>query len=335
MDISEICDEVASITQDEFLESLKEIEVSFTQVVNDMKLFINAVNDYNTQLDINNNIINQKQNIKNIESFNLEQQENKKKLQIFEENIYKTLFDFQNSFNLYYKQYIQMIFVTPEGELKLVDNTVGELTRNDKYQKLQYLDSQIKGITLTNSKDFNPAGLFKTYNESIYRWSVAASVHTRKTFLPIMWKNGGDWQWVFVNNTGTLAEAYVNFYLHKEEINPGGTDPNVAEFVTNTNYGAASVDNARGFGRGDVEIRTNMYNVLFGVKKDMASPLGWKQLYKDIINITNGLETVNEEVLDKIKEKVSSDGAKNQVKNTTKNFIQSEIDKLIEIFNNK
>jgi len=38
--------------------------------------------------------------------------------------------------------------------------------------------------------------------------------HSKTSWLPILWKFGKTWSGAFVNNKGSLNEAYANFYIN-------------------------------------------------------------------------------------------------------------------------
>ena len=120
------------------------------------------------------------------------------------------------------------------------------------------------------------------------RWDISKEAHNNKQrTLPILWKNGrGKWNGYFVNNQGTIKEAYAKFYLHKIIVDNGvATEESVARFISDKKYGALSVDNTPGFAIGD----TNIGNIHYAIKSESASLLGYATLYRQAKQLCDDL----------------------------------------------
>ena len=113
--------------------------------------------------------------------------------------------------------------------------------------------------------------------QSIYsRWQIAKA-HTKKTrYLPILWQTPTGWAGAKVNNLGTIAEAYVNFYINEYKFS-NHLEENVGIYIMDKDLGAYAVDNASGFLIGD----TSINSIHFAVKKDSASPMNLKKVYDE------------------------------------------------------
>jgi hypothetical protein len=119
--------------------------------------------------------------------------------------------------------------------------------------------------------------LLDATEQSIYsRWQIAKA-HTKKTrYLPILWQTASGWAGAKVNNLGTIAEAYVNFYIN-QYVFASHLEENVGVYIMHPEYGAYAVDNASGFLIGD----TSIGNIHFAVKKESASPMNLKKVYQE------------------------------------------------------
>lgn len=215
-----------------------------------------------------------------------------RKIDQYEEITYTALLNFQNAFNTLNEQTMKMIFVYKgkDGEWTLgeTENDLSHAFRN-QWGHLQY---QLKGIEDTLKKVDNGfdarKNLNATMNEVQRRWNISKEAHNGKQRnLPILWENGrGGWNGYFVNNQGTIKEAYAKFYLHKIKIDNGVvTEASVARFVSDKAYGTLSVDNTPGFAIGDTSIGQTHY----AIKSETASLLGYATLYKQAKKLCDDL----------------------------------------------
>ena len=283
LNLNTIAQEASSIGIDELVRSTEEelnsLKITAWDVINTL---MNFRRDYQEYKDLQKRI-----NLVKSKGFSVFQglQEQLKQLEI---KAYDSFFNFQNLFNLYYGQKIQMVSVVKingERKLILIDNSIADLERN-QYGRLTYKINQIGTQLKWDKKEYNADLLNLVADEVFRRWDVALATHSQKSWLPILWYLNGKWSGAFVTNKGTLNEAYANFYIHKFTgfIN-GEQEENVSIYVLNNDYGARSVDNTSGFAIGDVSYG----RLQFGIKGQDASPMGMAQVYRELDNLLNML----------------------------------------------
>lgn len=219
---------------------------------------------------------------------------------------------FQNITNLYFNQMMKVMYVymdpaTGKVDLSVIDNNTAPLIISH-YGSVQYQLAELKNVFKIEDYD---SRLLDATEQSIYaRWQIAKDSCRSGRFLPILWKTRGTWKGARVNNLGTVAEAYVNFYIAKYSGFTSNLEENVEDYVLNDTLGMASVDNMSGFLIGDASYN----NIQFAVKKESASPMNIKQVYDKVNEIIRN-PAFNPEILKTIfvdQEKESS--KKNQVK---------------------
>lgn len=252
-----------------------------------------------------------------------------RKIDQYEEITYTALLNFQNAFNALNKQTMKMIFVYKgkDGEWTLgeAENDLSHASRN-QWGHLQY---QLKGIEDTLKKVDNGfdarKNLNATMNEVERRWNISKEAHNGKQRnLPILWENGrGGWNGYFVNNQGTLKEAYAKFYLHKIRVDDGvATEASVARFISDKVYGALSVDNTPGFAIGD----TNIDQTHYAIKSETASLLGYATLYRQAKKLCDDLISTEAVISDEL---VKTFGAFVNAKGTVKQAVRIAEEELI------
>lgn len=323
----EIAQEAMKIGRQELENSIKQ-ELKSSKI--NTKTVIQALNDFELLYKQYRALLSEKRRLKSINpnSDNLSQiRETIKKFQL---ETYEKFFKFQNLFNEYFQQRIQMLFVyrNESGEFKLglLENDLSHVIIN-KYGSLEYNVDQIQSIMKLEIAEYDSTSLNETANEIYRRWDIAKSVYHKSVGLPILWHINGRWNGRKVNNKGTIAEAYANFYIH-QIILEGDIENRVQTYVIDKEYGMLSVDNTLGFVVGDI----NAGQIQYAVKSQRAGLMGMYQVYKSIQNIKNLLNSgLEEEALKKLFEQTSQKGTVKQVQ-TLSEHIEKEHDKLIETY---
>lgn len=253
----------------------------------------------------------------------------KEEMQRLEKIAYESFFIFQNLFNEYYEQIIQMTFVNrlPNGsfELVLFDNNMKHIKENE-FGSLEYEMGEISKIFKYELDEYNPTLLDETANEVYYRWDCA-KIKANKGRRPILWNINGVWQGRTVNNKGTIAEAYANFYINKITFN-GNIESRVGFYVTDSEHGMQSVDNTMGFILGDISAG----NVQFAIKTNRASPMGMYRVRQFISKIRKqlGQTSTSEELVEELKKEVSQQGKAKQVQDNLSGSLDETFSALIK-----
>ena len=196
----------------------------------------------------------------------------------------KSFYDFQNSINLYFGQILKVMYVymdpNNQGQvtLSVLENDIQHLEEN-KWGTVSYHLNELKNIF--KLEDYNSFSLDNTQQNIYNRWQIAKQKAKRSTWLPILWNIENKWHGAFVNNLGSIGEAYVKFYINKHQF-VGGLEENIGVFILNPDYGVQSVDNASGFLIGDTSMAEGA--IQLAVKKEYASPENLKQIY-DIVSL--------------------------------------------------
>ncbi len=325
-EIQAIAQETTQIVLSEFLagakEELQKTQIDAQQVVNALLEFSEVCTRY---YELRNNL--KKQSKKGISTLpNLQKQ----KIDLQEE-AYDKLFIAQNLFNNYFGQHMQMIFVTDDQQLILIDNSREDILRN-QYGGLQYALSKIKEVQgilkeLIADDDYDPSLLKITNLEVNRRWDIAIATHRKKQHLPILWKSGQGWLMAYVNNKGTIAEAYANFFINKFKFS-GQLEPDVGTYVTNETYGMRAVDNTSGFVVGDVQAGDNNF-VQFGIKKEGASLMGLYKINSIIKSLQQKMIDSPAETLEELRKIMSSPGTAKQVTQAIEVNIESATEKVL------
>lgn len=222
------------------------------------------------------------------------------------------------------------VFQSADGgfHLGLFDNDMSHVARG-AYGRLTYQINNINKIFQYDMNEYNADILNNTFREVLYRWGVALSTHKKKVWLPLLWKMGG-WAGVKVNNQGTLAEAYANFYVNKVTFN-GNMEQKVANFVLNREHGAMSVDNTSGFAIGDI----NKGNVQFAVKKNKSGLMGIAQVYNIIQQLKVQLGIIDDTFLTTLYDEITKQGKAKQVAQLTSGKVSKDLEKMLnEYFSN-
>lgn len=323
MTTKDIATQVQSIALQEFIngaeEELNTSSITTYQVIQSMDAFKVAYDQYDL---LRKNIKKQqKKGFQQLPGLIAE----KDRLQ---EIAYEKFFIFQENFNNYFGQHMQMIFVTEDLELILIDNSLADLSRN-KWGRLSYMTENIKkGIILEADEDYDPSSLKRTATEVYRRWDIAIATHFKRQHLPILWRSGGRWMKAMVNNKGTIAEAYANFFINKI-LFLASMEENVGHYVMDEAHGMRAVDNTSGFFVGDVQQGDNV-TVQFGVKANLASPMGMGQVNRLITQLSSFLHSnmTAHWALEEIKKKISVQGKWKQVSEAVEVNLDKKIDEL-------
>lgn len=253
---------------------------------------------------------------------------------LFDKKVREKFDIFQNLINLYFHQAVKVAYVyfDPKQQyqavIALIENDGTGLEINSLYNKVEY---NLNEINLILKDDTYDSTLLDAAQKSIYaRWQIAKKHIGRGTYLPILWFIDNEWGGAMVNNLGTIAEAYVNFYVNKYEFYKT-LEENVRIYILHPEYGAASVDNASGFLIGDVKIG----NVALAVKKQSARPMNMKKIVEfteDILKQGFSESSINlfkERWVDIEKEKARKAQVKNhidkKIEATSLSFVKEEL----------
>lgn len=202
--------------------------------------------------------------------------------QIQLEHVREAFEEFQKLINLYFNQVMLLMYVYIDPkmgrvQLAVTEEKVEHLKRTS-YGGVEYYLENIQDL-LFELGDYDSTALDAAESSIYARWNIARQRHKKKNKLPILWYLG-QWEGAWVNNLGTIAEAYVNFYLSKYQFTRV-LEQDVKTYITNSSYGAMAVDNASGFLIGDVSYK----GLHFAVKKQSASPMRLSTVYDEVNNI--------------------------------------------------
>ena len=240
--------------------------------------------------------------------------------------VYEKFFIFQNKFNAYFGRKIQMLFVIPDNGIKLVlaDNDLKHVVVN-QYGSLEYQINDLS-LTLLKENEYDSSLLDDTANSVYARWDAAKAKLKKSVGLPILWKIANGWDGRKVNNRGTIAEAYANFYINQVEFQ-GDLEYRVGTYVCDGAHGMMSVDNTMGFALGDI----NRGHVQYAVKSQRAGLMGMHRVYQYIRSIRKmlGQNITDEALVSQLMEKVSQKGTVKQVTNLVATNIEQEYSHLI------
>lgn len=257
------------------------------------------------------------QNIYNSELQRLSQKASKRLRNTIELAHARQAFDeFQNAINAYYGQLVKVMYAYLDPQsgqitLSLRNNDTSVLQVSDQYGAVQYWLNEIDNVFELDDYD---ATLLDATQQSIYaRWNIAKA-HAKKKhksrMLPILWQIHNVWSGALVNNLGTIAEAYVNFYLSKYAFS-SSLEHDVATFILHKQLGAIAVDNASGFLIGDASILDGQ--VQLAVKKQTASPANMKTVYEFTRNIINSPDLLPQQLAARFKTQELENAQHNQV----------------------
>lgn len=318
----QLAGEITKYSLDELSENTAN-EVKGTTVLNELMI---AMSNFEKAFDDFYNVKIQKRRLK---AQGVNYTHVKEEMQRLEKIAYETFFIFQNLFNEYYEQIIQMTFVNRLSngsfELVLFDNDMKHLVENE-YGTLEYEMGEVSKILKYELNEYNSTLLDETANEVYYRWDCAKTKAV-KGRRPILWNTNGVWQGRTVNNKGTIAEAYANFYINKITFS-GDIESRVGFYVTNPEYGMQSVDNTMGFVLGDVSAG----NVQFAIKTNRAGPMGMYRVRQFIRKLRQqlGQSSSSEVLIEELKKKVSQKGTAKQVQDNLSGSLDETFSDLIK-----
>lgn len=264
----------------------------------------------------------------------------RQEIHTMERDLYEKFFNFQNLFNAYYGQKIVMTYVyrneNGEFQIGLSDNDLSHVVEN-QFQHLEYSVEGIEEMLKLEAKEYDNALLDETANSIYDRWEIAKARFRKGTGLPIFWQNDdGSWVGMKINNRGTIAEAYANFYINKVPFTGiGGIERRVGFYITDKENGVMGVDNTLGFFLGDVTA-SNEQSVQYAVKTQRAGLMGMYQINKYIQQIKKDLKSANgPEFLEALKEKVSQPGKIKQVTSNLSKFLEKDLNNLLKDYEDK
>lgn len=244
--------------------------------------------------------------------------------------VYEKFFDFQNKFNLYFGQIIQMVFLyrDEDGQLQLglSNNDLSHVVEN-QFGGLEYSIQGIQQELILQDANYDSSSIDEAANSIYDRWEVAKRVYKKSTYLPILWYLNGQWDGRKVNNKGTIAEAYANLYINQIVLE-GDLEYKVAQYICDPTYGMYSVDNTLGFVVGDI----NKGSVQYAVKSNRAGLMGMYKVHQFIQKIRKsfGANLTDEILVQELFKMASKEGTVRQVSDSLGKNLEQTQNKLIE-----
>ena len=139
----------------------------------------------------------------------------------------------------------------------------------------------------------------------------------------VLWKTPENtWDGAYLNNIGSLGEAYYAFFINNFLIR-GNIEKRVATFITHEKYGAIRADSESGFLKGDVV----KGNIQYGVKMLSATALGFEKVLKNLknTNLLNKNGDKFKKVFKNLKNNLKKDKSDNMVK-----YLEGKLDSIEE-----
>lgn len=247
------------------------------------------------------------------------------------------VFNFQNLANEFLGQKIVMTFVAispSSGKVTLynMDNSIEDLTLDKAAQSRGgYITGRISSLSKIKnaSKDIVNSGynendknrLDQTFQEVWQRYRISKNKLKLGGAAYIIWYLG-TWDGVWISGAGPLGEAYVAFFVNNYLFS-NKIEPNVRDFMLNSQYGSIKADNASGFLKGDIVKGAAQ----FGVKIKGAQPMS----YMDVIKYAQELLKASDvgTYLRELQTKLESESEQNMVKPLA-NFVQESYEVLLE-----
>lgn len=247
------------------------------------------------------------------------------------------VFNFQNLANEFLGQKIVMTFVAispSSGKVTLynMDNSIEDLTLDKAAQSrggyitgrissLSKIKNASKDIVNTEYNESDKNRLDQTFQEVWQRYRISKNKLKLGGAAYIIWYLG-TWDGVWISGAGPLGEAYVAFFVNNYLFS-NKIEPNVRDFMLNSQYGSIKADNASGFLKGDIVKGAAQ----FGVKIKGAQPMS----YMDVIKYAQELLKASdvETYLKELQIKLESEGEQNMVKPLA-NFAQESYEVLLK-----
>lgn len=227
--------------------------------------------------------------------------------QYSEKLVYKTFFELQNAINEYLGQKIVITYVhvdkNNKREIKILDNTYDLLTSAGKYK------SNLNKIgTILINQQIEEENNFKAFENTVTLAEERYKKSRQKNGGIIYWWTNRQLSGYYLSNKGAINEAYVNFYLHLQNLkgyfsNEKDKEKQLEKFVTNTKYGVITADSENGFVIGDISTK----NIQYAIKGENAEPQGYAEVFKNleqIQKILNNSYFSKQDKLSKIKEQL-------------------------------
>ena len=247
------------------------------------------------------------------------------------------VFNFQNLANEFLGQKIVMTFVAispSSGKVTLynMDNSIEDLTLDKAAQSrggyitgrissLSKIKNASKDIVNTEYNESDKNRLDQTFQEVWQRYRISKNKLKLGGAAYIIWYLG-TWDGVWISGAGPLGEAYVAFFVNNYLFS-NKIEPNVRDFMLNSQYGSIKADNASGFLKGDIVKGAAQ----FGVKIKGAQPMS----YMDVIKYAQELLEASDvgTYLKELQIKLESEGEQNMVKPLA-NFAQESYEVLLK-----
>ena len=321
-DLSDVAKEAVQLSEEDLESEVKNMIRPSAEAVQQA-----AINFYNKYTDCMK-VIESWRNKVSKKSFN-----RKKERYLFEHGVREAFDEFQNSINAYFGQLVKVLYVYVDPQsgkmlLSVLDNDASHFTL-EKGDPRYYIK---KLQNFLNFQNYDST-LLDITEQSIYtRWNIAKSKLKKgqqAQHLPILWYTG-KWHGMWVNNLGTISEAYAGFYLSKYQFS-GNLEPDVGTYLV---AGCAAVDNASGFLQGDTQSNfSNDLSVQWAVKKALAQPAGMKDVANFIKEI--GKDFTPEAFWQKFIIDESNKAKKSQVTPILNQALKKTVNSLVEDYNEK
>ena len=268
-------DSIEDVTINELSNSISKelIDANFDNIIEHIKAFIKAVQLFEQKYTVDKKALMAKGDYVVVAAA----------IQAEVKLIYELFFQVQNEINAFVGQKIVMTYVHIDEhgrrEIRISDNDINHIAAvhhkkwwgdtghigpsyvvADGYKKLKNTlpDEKNEGLQYTAAEITRR---FQTYKHNVL-WYI------------------GEWRGYTMNSLGPINEAFVNFYVHKIELNKQ-LEYNIDTYMLDNEYGAIKADATKGFMIGDVQNGP----VQYAVKGIGGSPQHYQEVYNSFLKL--------------------------------------------------